>query len=148
MSISHMRSGMFLQSKSRVCAELPIHCRCPRMSHKLHSQRIRMTFLQYQTYFSFHPCVSCKPSYCFNTTKLTLPAYPKPHHHPSSLPLPYSHLPTHPSLSKHSKHSKTIKTLLPTVPSSTRLDKSEPLRFPIHHSTPEIFDYSPFNHAC
>ena len=145
MSFSQMHSGTFPQSKSRVCAESPIHCRCPRMSHKLHSQRIRMTFLQYQTYFSFHPCVSCKSSYRFNTTKLTLPAHPKRHHSPSSHPPSHSLIPIHPSihlcLSKHSRHSKTIKSLLPTVPSSTRLDKSEPLCFPIHHSTPEIFDY-------
>ena len=86
-----MRSGMFLQSKSRVCAELPIHCRCPRMSHKLHSQPICMTSTLYQPFFSFHPSVSCKSSYHFNTTRPILPAHSKRHHHPS--PHPPSHSP-------------------------------------------------------
>ena len=48
-----------------------------------------MTFPQYHAFFSFHTCVSCKSSYRFNTTKLTLPAHPK--RHLSS----FSHTPSH-----------------------------------------------------
>ena len=144
MSFSQMHSGTFPQSKSRVCAESPIHCRCPRMSHKLHSQRIRMTFLQYQAFFLFslssflQILIPLQHNQTNSTSTSKTSSQPIP---PSSLPLPYSHPSIHLCLSRHSRHSKTIKSLLPTVPSSTRLDKSEPLCFPIHHSTPEIFDY-------
>ena len=99
MSFSQMHSGTLPQSKSRVCAESPIHCRCPRMSHKLHSQRIRMTFLQYQAFFSFHSHLSCKSSRRFNTTKPILPAHPKRHHNPSPHPPSHSPIPIHPSTS-------------------------------------------------
>ena len=88
-----MRSGMFLQSKSRVCAESPIHCRCPRMSHKLHPHRICMTSTLYQPFFSFHPCVSCKSFYRFNIIKATTETPQKCHNNPSS------HTPSHSPIS-------------------------------------------------